>query len=92
MPVKVNYYVLIQVLVPKVQQLPYRRWVKPKINYHERLCTLCDENDIEDEYHILMKCNYFVNLREKYISKKYYKRPSMYEFQKLMNTTKRELY
>ena len=48
--------------------------------------------DIEDEYHILMKCKYFVNLREKYISKKYYKRPSMYKFQKLMNTTKRELY
>ena len=71
-----------------------RRWVKPKINYHERLCTLCDENDIKDEYHILMKCNYFVNLREKYICKKYmyYKRPSMYKFQKLMNTTKRELY
>ena len=68
------------------------RWVKPKINYHERLCTLCDENDIEDEYHILMKCKYFVNLREKYISKKYYERPSMYKFQKLMNTTKRELY
>ena len=68
------------------------RWVKPKINYHERLCTLCDENDIEDEYHILMKCKYFVNLREKYISKKYYKRPNMYKFQKLMNTTKRELY
>ena len=52
------------------------RWVKPKINYHERLCTLCDENDIEDEYHILMKCNYCVNLREKYTSKKYYNRPS----------------
>ena len=29
---------------------------------------------------------------EKYISRKYYKRPSMYKFQKLMNTTKRELY
>ena len=68
------------------------RWVKPKINYHERLCTLCDENDIEHEYHILMKCKYFVYLREKYISKKYYKSPSMYKFQKLMNTTKRELY
>ena len=39
--------------------------VKPKINYHETICTLCIENDIEDEYHILMKCNYFVNLREK---------------------------
>ena len=55
-------------------QLSQRLETIPKINYHERLCTLCDENDIEDEYHILMKCNYFVNLREKYISKKYYKR------------------
>ena len=59
------------------------RWVITE-DYHEKLCTLCDENDIEDEYHILMKCNYFVNLREKYISKKYYKRPSMYKFQKLI--------
>ena len=22
------------------------RWTKPKIDYHERLCTLCNENDI----------------------------------------------
>ena len=68
------------------------RWTKPNIDYRERLCTLCDKNDIEDEYHILMKCNYFVNLKEKYISRKYYKRQNMYTFQKLMNTTKRELY
>ena len=40
------------------------RWVKPKINYHERFCTLCDENDIEDEYHILMKCKYLQPLSE----------------------------
>ena len=45
------------------------RWVKTKINYHEGLCTLCDENDIEDEYHILMKCSYFVNFRKECISK-----------------------
>ena len=68
------------------------RWVKPKIKYHERLCTLYDENEIEEEYHKLMKCNYFVNLRENYISIKYYNRPSMYKFQKLMNTSKRELF
>ena len=39
-----------------------------------------------------MKCNYLVNLREKYIRRKYYNRPSMYVFQNLINTTKRELF
>ena len=28
------------------------RWSKPKVEYIDRLCTLCDERDIEDEYHI----------------------------------------
>ena len=28
------------------------RWSKPKVEYIDRLCTLCDQRDIEDEYHI----------------------------------------
>ena len=31
------------------------RWSKPKIEYINRLCTLCDERDNEDEYNILLK-------------------------------------
>ena len=69
------------------------RWSKPKVEYIERLCTLCDQGDIEDEYHILMTCPHYLDLRVKFIKKQYYVRPSMHKFQKLLNTTcKRELF
>ena len=34
------------------------RWMKPKVQYIDRKCTLCNDNDIQDEYHsvhIIMK-------------------------------------
>ncbi len=69
------------------------RWSKPIIEYKQRKCTLCDEQDIEDEYHILMKCPYFKSLRQKYVKKCYYCKPSMFKFQRLMTTqNKRDLY
>ena len=30
------------------------RWSNPKVEYIDRLCSLCDQRDIEDEYHILL--------------------------------------
>ncbi len=62
------------------------RWLKPKVQYEDRLCTLCNEHDIQDEYHIMMKCAYFTAIRTKYIKKYYYVRPSMYKYLQLMNT------
>ena len=67
------------------------RWVKPKINYCDRLCTLCHKHDIQDEYHALMICSRYESLRKKYLKPYYYKRPSVYKFVQLMNTVnKRE--
>ena len=43
------------------------RWVKPKINYCDRLCTLCHKHDIQDEYHALMICSRYESLRKKYL-------------------------
>ncbi len=69
------------------------RWLKPKIDYEQRLCTVCDDRDIEDEYHILMKCEHYADLRIKFVKKYFYIRPSMHKFQKLMTTTnRRELF
>ena len=31
------------------------RWMKPKIQYIDRKCTLCNDNDIQNEYHIVLK-------------------------------------
>ena len=48
--------------------------------------TLCNQHDIQDEYHVALICEYFKNIREKYIKPYYYNRPSMIKFIELMNT------
>ena len=69
------------------------RWLKPNVVYEQRTCTVCDSKDIEDEYHVLIKCPHYTDLRKKFIKSYYYCRPSMYKFLKLMTSTnKRELF
>ena len=43
------------------------RWLKPKVEYCDRLCTLCERRDIEDEYHIILTCPLYKSLRLKFI-------------------------
>ncbi len=66
------------------------RWLKPKTEYANRICTLCETRDIEDEYHVLMVCSHYTDLRETYLKKFYYLRPSMLKFTCLMNTTNKK--
>ena len=63
------------------------RWRKVKIPYAQRTCTLCSSGDIEDEYHIVLICENFRDVRLKYIKPYYHNRPSMFKFVELMNTT-----
>ena len=32
------------------------RWLKPKLPYIDRKCTLCNIPDIQDEYHVTLCC------------------------------------
>ena len=66
------------------------RWMKPKLQYEMRKCTLCDSEDIEDECHVTLVCQQFKDLKTKYIKKFYYTRPSMLKFIKFIVDTKRE--
>ena len=34
------------------------------VPYHDRICTLCDLNNIEDELHVLLQCNFYEDIRE----------------------------
>ena len=43
------------------------RWMKPKVVYEERKCSLCNSGDLEDEYHVSMICSFFEHVRIKYI-------------------------
>lgn len=32
------------------------RWRTPKINFEDRICTLCNRNEVENEEHVLISC------------------------------------
>ena len=62
------------------------RWVRPHsipINY--RNCLVCQV--LEDEFHFILECQMYTELRRKYILSYYYRRPSMLKFVELINTT-----
>ena len=52
-----------------------------------RKCPFCDLNDIEDEYHFIIICPLYSDLRKDYIPEYYIKRPSMYKFITLLECT-----
>ena len=66
--------------------------MKPKIELPNRICTLCNDKDIQDEYHMVQKCVHFHTMGIQFINKYYYVRPSMYKFQQLMNTRNKREY
>ena len=45
------------------------RYHKPPIPADRRLCKLCNSGDVEDEFHVLMKCPIFNDLRSVLFSK-----------------------
>ena len=49
-------------------------------------CTICNNNDIEDEYHFLLICSADHDLRKVYIKKHYYVRPNIVKYINLIST------
>ena len=39
--------------------------MKPNIELPNRICTLCNDKDIQDEYLIVLKCAHFHTLEDK---------------------------
>jgi len=55
------------------------RWHKPeKIPFQNRKCKHC--NVLEDEFHVLLECPIFINLRKNNIKKYYWKNTNMIKF------------
>ena len=56
-----------------------------KIDRCARLCTNCDHRAIEDEYHFILECPKYVDIRNKYIKTYYWKRPSSFKLVQLLS-------
>ena len=66
--------------------IEYGRW--NNIPRELRICNLCNRADLGDEFHYLLKCDYFSEKRKTYIDKKYLKNCNILKFGTLMNQTK----
>ena len=56
------------------------------IPYEERMCPLCDMNEIGDEFHYIMQCPAFARHRNIHINTYYLRNPSMAKFVQLFQS------
>ena len=62
------------------------RWSRPnRIPIDERKSRVCKK--LEDEYHFLIECQLFKDLRIKYPKRYYWNRPNMLKLKELMSST-----
>ena len=54
-------------------------------NLSDAMCPLCGDG-LEDEYHSLLVCPFYLNLRNKYIPQYYHKYPSKQKFVQLLSS------
>jgi hypothetical protein len=55
------------------------------IDRHARICNMCNNNDIEDEYHFILECSKYVEIRRKYIKPYYCINPSAFKLTQLLS-------
>jgi len=59
--------------------------------FDERICFLCDDGDVEDECHFLLKCSFFNDYRMKYFPSCLNVRPTMTNFITFMTSTNEQV-
>ena len=57
------------------------------VPHSERICHLCDANDVADELHYLLCCNHFTQERRQFIKPYYFRRPNILKYKELMSLT-----
>ena len=62
------------------------RYGRDRIERQERVCQLCDINEIEDEFHFVLKCKTYNELRVKFIKRYFYVHTSMFKFLELLQS------
>ena len=58
------------------------RWKRPRMDFEQRLCSHCKV--IEDEYHCLVECIRYSDIRGKYLCRHLKKRPNVLKFIELL--------
>ena len=56
------------------------------VQRQNRKCKLCTTNVVEDEFHFLLCCEFYSDIRNKYIPYKFYQNVNLHKFRLLMST------
>ena len=62
------------------------RYAHLNINYEDRKCTLCNLEEIGDEYHYIISCPHFHQQRQIYLEGQYLTDPDREKFSELMQS------
>ena len=62
------------------------RYARNRVERNERYCIFCQNRDIEDEYHFVIVCPLYADLRKQFIKTYFYKRPNVMKFIELLKT------
>ena len=46
---------------------------------------MCDLNVVENEYHFILQCEKYIDVRRKYLKKNYWQRPSCFKLVQLLS-------
>jgi hypothetical protein len=55
------------------------------LDRHERMCSMCSLNVVEDEYHFILQCEKYIDVRRKHLKKYYWQRPSCFKLVQLLS-------
>ena len=64
------------------------RWERPVVQYESRLCHVCHK--LDGEYHFLLECDRYAELRAQLIPRYYWVRGSMYKCVQLLSSNSRK--
>ena len=65
------------------------RWARPeRIAFENRKCKHCQI--LEDEFHFILECPLYSNIRTVYFKRYYYTRPNMFKLTKLMSSNSKK--
>ena len=56
----------------------------------KRICQMCDMNDVEDEYHFILKCPFLYKFTIFIYKKYYWSKPSVFKLVKLLSVQNRK--
>ena len=61
------------------------------IDRNQRFCTKCNMNVIENEFHFVLVCPFYRQLRNECLPRYYCHWPSLFKFKRLMKSTNNKL-